>query len=137
MRVCVDTNLLLQLFGRSRPYGRLTDALQHGRLGLAVSTEILLEYEETVTHLSGRDRWQVVEVFLHGISKLHGTVLYVEPHFRFSVITADPDDNKFVDCAIAAEVDFILTSDRHFDVLHASGYKPRPINPDEFITNHL
>jgi hypothetical protein len=36
MRVCIDTNVLLQLFGASRPYGRITDALQHGRLELPV-----------------------------------------------------------------------------------------------------
>ena len=137
MRVRIDTNLLLQLFGKSRPYGRITDALQQGRLELVVSNEVLLEYEETVTHLSGPSRWQAVEMFLHAVSRLHGTVLYVEPHFRFRVITADPDDDKFADCAIAAEADFILTFDRHFDVLRASGYKPRPMGPGEFIANHL
>jgi hypothetical protein len=31
----------------------------------------------------------------------------------------------------------ILTSDRHFDVLNSSGYKPRPIGPQEFIASHL
>jgi len=137
MRVCVDTNLLLQLFGRSHPYGRITDALQHGSLELAVSNEILLEYEETVAHLSGQSRWQTVELFLHGISRLHGTVFYIEPHFHFRLITVDPDDNKFVDCAIAAEADFILTFDRHFDALHGSGYKPKPIGPEEFIAKYL
>jgi hypothetical protein len=53
------------------------------------------------------------------------------------VITVDPDDNKFVDCAIAAEADFILTSDHHFDVLPSSGYKPKPIDPLEFTRQHL
>ena len=137
MRVCIDTNVLVQLFGRSPPYGRITDALQHGRLERAVSNEILLEYEETLTHLSGRGRWQAIEMFLHGISRLHDSVLYVEPHFRFHVIAADPDDNKFVDCAIAAEADFILTFDGHFNVIHGSGYKPRPVSPDEFVAKHL
>ncbi len=137
MRVCIDTNVLLQLFGTSRPYGRITDALQHGRLELAVSNEILLEYEEIITALSGRGRWQAIEIFLHSISRLHDSVLYVEPQFRFRVITADPDDNKFMDCAIAAEADFILTFDRHFNAIHGSGYRPNPIGPDEFVAKHL
>ena len=68
MRVCIDTNILVQLFGRSHPYGQITDALQSGRLELAVSNEILLEYEETLTRLSGQGRWQTIEKFLHGIS---------------------------------------------------------------------
>ncbi len=75
--------------------------------------------------------------FLESISKLHDNVLYAEPHFRFGVIAADPDDNKFVDCAIAVEADFIVTSDRHFDVLLSSGYKPKPIYPTEFVAAHL
>ena len=64
-------------------------------------------------------------------------MLYVQPHFRFRVITGDPDDNKFVDCAIAVEADFILTVLRHFNVLDGSGYKPRPISPDEFVAKYL
>jgi len=75
MTVCIDTNVLLQLFGKSRPYGQITDALQQGRLELAVSNEVLLEYEETLTQLSGQGRWQAVETFLHGVSRLHDSAL--------------------------------------------------------------
>lgn len=57
MRVCIDTNVLLQLFGKQSPYRRITDALQQGTLELAVSNEIWVEYEETITHLSGKGRW--------------------------------------------------------------------------------
>ena len=137
MRVCIDTNVLIQLFGRARPLGQIADALQQGTLQLAVSNEILLEYEETMSRLSGPARWQIVWRFLDGVSRLHNNLLYVEPHFRFQVIVADPDDNKFVDCAIAAEADFVITSDRHFDVLNSGGYKPRPIEPGHFIANHI
>jgi len=52
-------------------------------------------------------------------------------------ITHDPDDNKFADCAIAAEADFILTEDRHFQELNGSGYKPQPITPAEFMKRCL
>lgn len=137
MRVCLDTNVLVQLFGTTRPYGPIADALQQGRLELAVSNEILLEYEETVTQLSGQARWQSLITFFDAISRLHNNILYVEPQFRFGVIAADPDDNKFVDCAIAIEAEFIVTWDRHFEVLLSAGYKPKPIDPAQFITAHL
>ena len=55
----------------------------------------------------------------------------------FNLITADPDDNKFADCAIAAEADFIITADQHFEVMRGSGYKPQPVTPEEFIRLHL
>jgi uncharacterized protein len=137
MTVCLDTNVLVQLFGTRQPFALILDALIDGRLELAASNEILPEYEETITHLSGPVRWQQVELFLHQISVLHGTILFIEPHFRFRVVTQDPDDNKFVDCAIAAEADFIITWDYHCDVLKSAGYKPNPITPEEFVAKHL
>ncbi len=81
MRVCVDTNVLVQLFGSARPYAPIADALQQGSLELAVSNEILLEYAETLTRLSGQGRGQMVWKFLDGVSRLHSNLLYVEPHF--------------------------------------------------------
>ena len=41
----------------------------------------------------------------------------VTPYFHFGLITVDPDDNKFIDCAIAANARYIVTNDRHYDVL--------------------
>jgi predicted nucleic acid-binding protein len=53
------------------------------------------------------------------------------------VISTDPDDNKFCDCAIAAEANFVVAEDNHFNVLKAAGYKPKPIKPKEFIRQYL
>ncbi|MCW5553134.1 MAG: putative toxin-antitoxin system toxin component, PIN family [Verrucomicrobiae bacterium] len=137
MRVCIDTNALVQLFGRTQSGRPIREALLAGRIELAISNEILLEYQETITLLSGEARWQLVERFLTLLFHLHANVLFIEPHFRFAIITADPDDNKFSDCAIAAQADCIITSDRHFDALKGSGYKPRPFTPEEFVRRHL
>ena len=41
----------------------------------------------------------------------------VDPHMRYRLIEADPDDNKFVDCALFANAKFIVTEDHHFKVL--------------------
>ena len=41
----------------------------------------------------------------------------INPSFRFNLITSDPDDNKFVDCAITAGATYIVSNDRHFDEL--------------------
>ena len=61
---------------------------------------------------------------LEASANFHTNVRRVEPAFRFHLITADPDDDKFADCAIAAEADFIITEDHHFEVMRGSGYKP-------------
>lgn len=44
-------------------------------------------------------------------------LIQTTPFFKFNLITTDPDDNKFVDCAVASNADFILTEDRHFEEL--------------------
>ena len=137
IRVCIDTNALLQLFGDNDVSRDIRGALLDGRIELAISIEILLEYQETITRLSGRSRWEQVERFFSLLFILHSNILFLEPHFRFSVITADPDDNKFVDCAIAAQASLIITSDRHFGALIGSGYKPQPITPDAFVQTRL
>lgn len=37
--------------------------------------------------------------------------------YHFGLITQDPDDNKFVDCAIVASADYLVCEDNHFKVL--------------------
>lgn len=44
-------------------------------------------------------------------------VEFVDPQFHLGLIEADPDDNKFVDCAFAANATFIVSNDKHFDIL--------------------
>jgi predicted nucleic acid-binding protein len=43
----------------------------------------------------------------------------IQPYFHLGLITADPDDNKFVDCAFAANATYIVSNDSHFDVLQS------------------
>ena len=42
---------------------------------------------------------------------------HVNPTYRFNLITTDPDDNKFVDCAIIAGATYIVSNDHHFQEL--------------------
>lgn len=43
--------------------------------------------------------------------------IFITPFYKFNVIEADPDDNKFVDCAVAGNAKFIVTEDGHYDIL--------------------
>ena len=46
----------------------------------------------------------------------------ITPYYHFQMIQADPDDNKFVDCAIAAGARYVVTNDHHFDVLRQTPF---------------
>jgi len=137
MTVVLDTNALIQIFGHASPLTPIQDALLQGRLHLAVSTPVLLEYEEVTVRYAGTQRWHDVWAFLTLISRLHGSVYRIGPLYRFHTITGDPDDDAFADCAIVSGADYLITSDHHFDALIGSGYKPQPITPEEFIRRHL
>lgn len=133
MRVCIDTNVVVRLFGQRAQFLGITHALVSGHFVLIVSNDILLEYEEVITRLNGADRWRKIEMLFAKIHTLHRNIIRVDPQFQFRVIANDPDDNKFVDCAIAAEAEFVVTSDKDFAALRDAGYKPRPISPENFI----
>ena len=63
-------------------------------------------------------------------------VKVITPYYNFHLIYADKDDNKFVDCAIAAEAKCIVTNDHHYDVLKTIPFpKVEVISLVEFI-NH-
>jgi predicted nucleic acid-binding protein len=48
---------------------------------------------------------------------LQKNIIQVIRYFEWNVIEHDPDDNKFFDCAVAANADYIVTEDKHFNVL--------------------
>ena len=65
-------------------------------------------------------------------------VQLVDPHFRMGIITTDPDDNKFVDCAFAAGADFLVSEDSHFRVLHDTPFPQlNLVTLDEFMQTRL
>jgi predicted nucleic acid-binding protein len=41
----------------------------------------------------------------------------VVPYFKWSLIDVDPEDNKFADCALNAGADYLVTNDKHFNLL--------------------
>ena len=93
MIVCLDTNVVWRLLGSKGACLPILRAMMAGELALAVSNEILLEYEEVLTRKFGPKAWGRFTVILDGMGELYDSVRHTDPHFHFHVITADPDDN--------------------------------------------
>lgn len=137
MIVVLDTNVMLPALNQRHPYADILRAWYARQLIWAISTDILLEYQEVVTRQSGSERWQMLGRLLD-LAAIHGgNVKRVSPSYFFRTISADRDDDKFADCAISANADWIVTSDRHFDPLIGSGFRPQPITPEAFIATVL
>ena len=68
----------------------------NGEIQLCVNTEILNEYEEI---LSEKTTKEIAHNVVEAIARL-STTYFQDSYYHFGLITEDPDDNKFVDCAI-------------------------------------
>ena len=113
MRIVLDTNILVAIIGRRSPYRWLFDYLIEGRLALCVSNEILLEYEEVL----GRKAGGKVATNVINFIDIHPATVKTEIYFQFGLITQDPDDNKFVDCYLSANAEYLISNDGHFQSL--------------------
>jgi putative PIN family toxin of toxin-antitoxin system len=132
--VVIDTNCLLQIISRKSPYRPIWDAFIAGRYDLCVSNEILEEYQEILgQQITPTIAENVVLLILN-----QQNVQLVDPHFRLGVITSDPDDNKFVDCAFAAGADYLVSEDSHFKVIHQTPFPHlNLVTLDEFMNTRL
>jgi uncharacterized protein len=137
MKVVIDTNVMLTLFKQGHANRPIYDAWIAGKLEWAVSTEIVLEYEEIAARINGADYAALIVRTLAAVRAWRKNVELISPAYRFHTIIGDPDDDKFADCAIAAHADYVITADRHFRPLAGAGFKPQPIKPEDFIARHL
>lgn len=129
-QVVLDTNCLVQIISIHSPYRSAWQAFRNGHYTLCVSNEILNEYYEILERVSNS---AVAHNVVNAIIRSPYT-RKLDPHFRFGLIEQDPDDNKFVDCAIIANADYIVSEDTHFRVLEDIPF-PRVsvIRLDDFI----
>jgi len=113
MRVVLDTNVLLVSVSDRSPYHWIYLGLIQGKYELCVTTEILFEYAEKIEEHMGSE---VSESVLGTLENLFNVYL-ITSYYKFDLIKKDTDDNKFVDCAIASNANFIVSEDKDFSVL--------------------
>lgn len=111
--VVVDTNCLLRMIPIHGRYRQIWEAFLSEKYAICVSNEIIFEYMEILSQkVSAKFAANIVGAILKS-----NCVKLISPSFHFNLITQDPDDNKFVDCAIIANADFIVSDDSHFKAL--------------------
>jgi uncharacterized protein len=130
MRVVFDTNVVASAsFWRGKPFNCLA-AWAQGRCEAVVSPAVLAEYHETIEELRLEypDR-QPVE----WADALAESALLVFPTDRATGATPDPDDEMILECALAAEADYIVTGDKKH-LLALREFQNIPIvSPSDFL----
>ena len=116
MKIVIDTNVIASaIFFGGRPK-ELIEHLVYRRVDAYASTEIISEYRETIEELSERYPNRPNNIPLTDILF---AMKMVEPTTHVD-ICRDPDDNKFIDCAIDGECIYIVSGDK--DLLSLKPY---------------
>ncbi|MEY4927756.1 MAG: hypothetical protein RI894_2192 [Bacteroidota bacterium] len=129
MKVVIDTNILWVSISSKSSTHWVVQHLLAGTFTLCVTSEILQEYEEIIGQQLGQ---KVATTFMELLENLNN-VEEITRYYSWLLIHQDPDDNKFVDCAIAANAQYLATNDKHFNVVKAIPFpKVNIVNAQEF-----
>lgn len=111
MKVIIDSNVLVAIIGKKSVLRPIWDAFINGRYSIAVSEDILKEYEEILQRhaAKGADKL-IMEIFIESPDVYVQTVYY-----KWNALDNDPEDNKFFDIAVVANADYLITDDVHFN----------------------
>ena len=113
LKVVIDTNILISSLPKQSPYNKIIQCLKKGDFNLYISNEILTEYKEILSDkVNPLVANSVCEAFT-----LYDNVIKTNIYYNWNLISVDPDDNKFVDCAVAVNADYLVTNDKHFAYL--------------------
>ena len=133
MKVVLDTNVFISGVFFSGPPHQILNAWRDGTIRLVVSQEIMNEYRRVGEALA--EAFPAID--LRPILDLVTVEaeLYVAKDLP-DPLCSDPDDDKFLACAIASNSKIIISGDKH--LLKVSGYQDIEIlRPHEFVIRHL
>jgi len=133
MRVVLDTNVLVSGIFFAGPPSRILDGWLDDKFDLVVSTEILEEYRRTAKRIGEK----FPEIDLGPLlDRIAVHALLVVPATLPDDACADRNDMKFLECALAARAECVVSGDRA--LLRASGYGGiEVVTPRRFLEQHL
>ena len=120
-RIVLDTNVLISAILFGGPPREALKLVISGTVDCSLSLAILDELRDVLQRpkfkFSPEQSFNVVE-------ELHAACEIINPMVKINVITEDPDDNKILECAVAAKPTFIVSGDRHLlDLVEFRGIK--------------
>ena len=130
MRAVLDTNVFISgVFWAGTP-GKILDAAQSDKFQLVTSLECIYELHRVLNEFKDKLGSDLADFWtIFAISKS----LITLPQTRFSVIKEDPDDNKFLDAAVAGKVEYIVSGDKH--LLNLGKFRNiKIIRPADFLS---
>ena len=109
-KVVIDTNIFISSFFGGLPR-KVIDEWKNGKIQLCLSQEIIEEYLEVLNRLGLRDILEIkklTKLFAEGYNSI-----YTSKTPDINIVDDDPDDNKFIECAVALDCKIIISGDKH------------------------
>jgi putative PIN family toxin of toxin-antitoxin system len=110
VRVVLDTNVLISAIAFGGIPRRILESVLSGTIELCTSEALVEELRGVLQRPKFGLSPQLVQTI---ISELTAVASWVVPEKRHSLIDVDPADNEVLDCAVAAEADYIVSGDAH------------------------
>ena len=133
MRLILDTNVFISGVFFSGPPYEILNAWRHRKMDLVISPDILDEYRRVGEQLAKRYPGVDLEPFLELLAI---KTRIVESSPLVESVCSDPDDDKFIACALASRTKLICSGDKA--LLKASGYRGiKILKPKEFLETYL
>jgi len=119
MRVVLDTNTLISALLFSGTASHLVPLWQSGEITPLLSKAMLQEYLQVLTYPKFRLSDQEIRELIE--EEVLPFVKTIEVRKRLTVVRRDPDDNKFLECAVTGGAKYLVTGDR--DLLELGSYR--------------
>jgi hypothetical protein len=128
-KIVIDTNILVaSLFGDTSR--KIIDLWLSGEIQLCISEPIVGEYMEILRRFTFKDKEMIARIKVALERK--DNVCFIQRPEEKEWIHEDPEDNKFIACALALNADYVISTDSH--LLKETDWDGiRVIRPHEFI----
>ena len=130
-RVVVDTNVFISSFFGGNPR-KIIDLWKSSEITLCLSKPIVDEYIEVLRRLELRNEKEIDELlglFAHGFH-----VVYTAKTPELYIVEKNPNDNKFIECAVALKAEFVITGDKALKEIKKY-MNIIIVSPTEFLNN--
>ena len=131
IRVVVDINVFISSFFGGNPR-KVIDLWKSGEVTLCLSKPIVDEYIEVLRRIEQKNEKEIDELlglFAHGFH-----VVFTARTPELHVVEKDPDDNVFIECAVALKAEFVITGDKALKAIQEY-MNIKIVSPKEFLNN--
>jgi putative PIN family toxin of toxin-antitoxin system len=128
-RAVIDTNVYVSALNFTGRPGEVLDLLMKGEVEVSISPFILAELEKI---LRERFEWKTEQI-RRALIRIKGKTILVHPKVKVSAVTQKDDDNRILECAVEAEVEYLISGDKKHLLPLQQYQRIKILSPAEFL----